>query len=136
MGLKQLEDPKHMQGPLAGIAAGLSYAKEYLLTLPCDLPFMTAGVLKTLLAQRLATPIAAKDGDHTHPLVACYPIAARDHVARHAQQGHSVHRAFEETRGQWVHFNDPAPFENINTSNDYDRAIERAVLLAEHIKHD
>jgi molybdopterin-guanine dinucleotide biosynthesis protein A len=68
------------EGPLAGILAGLDWAAGLgcaaLLSVPGDTPFIPPG-LPALLAP---APSCAVQGDRMHPLVALWPVAARDEL--------------------------------------------------------
>ncbi len=58
-GARPVDDVAGIDGPLAGLAAGLSAARHpWCLLLPCDLPDPSAAVVTRLLAARDATPDA------------------------------------------------------------------------------
>ena len=63
-------------GPLAGLHAGLHATQApWVLTVACDMPFLSAHVLHRLLAARTQTAdaVVARSGDgRLHPLCACY----------------------------------------------------------------
>ena len=116
------DEPRFPQGPLAGVFAGLQWAKrnglECLATAPCDAPLLPAGLVETLLGAlgeasaayattdeghhvlctvwrtRLLAPLGAELGSMSHPPV-------RDFLRRHGAAG--------------VHFDNEAAFANANT---------------------
>lgn len=75
------DDPAHASGPLAGIAAGLAWARRNgataLLTLPCDTPLVAATDIGRLVAAaaRSAAAYAVSD-DGPQPLAALWPVGA------------------------------------------------------------
>jgi molybdopterin-guanine dinucleotide biosynthesis protein A len=111
-------------GPLAGLQTGLMHCETpYLVTAPCDSPFLPAD-----LVQRLATALQAQDADlavavtgagdtrQPHP-VFCF---ARASLLPHLTQflgggGRKVDRWYATLRVAEVHFADEAAFRNINT---------------------
>lgn len=124
-----LSDPlDDFQGPLAGFLAGLQAMKtDYLLTLPCDGPYVADD-----LASRLADGLyradvgiaVAHDGQRLQPVYALL----------HADTVHSLRQALDEgerkidrwyPRQPWVKvdFSDvKQQFDNINTPDDYSSA--------------
>lgn len=72
------DDPA-IEGPLAGLAASLSFAAvrgyDALITLPCDLAAVPADLLPRLSA-RPAPCVLARAGEHLHPTLALWRPAA------------------------------------------------------------
>ncbi len=125
-GLPVLADgPFIDQGPLAGVLAGLDWAADQgasaLLTIPGDTPMIP----RTLPRDLWPPPACAASLGHAHPLVALWPINARDtlrdwlgkpgprHVARFAARIGMRQVAFAAET--WD------PFANVNTRADLDR---------------
>ncbi len=110
------------QGPLAGVLAGLDWAAaqgcDTLLTVPGDTPFIPPGLAATLAP----VPACAASAGRTHPLVALWPVTAREplRVSLGSPGGRSV-REFAASIGmRVVDFPMRAwdPFLNLNDAAD------------------
>ncbi len=115
------------QGPLAGIHAGLGHcATQWLLTVPCDSPFLPAE-----LAQRLGEAIVANDADLTyavagsgearreHPVFSLMRVTLRDDLGRYLERGGRKVREWQAgVKAVAVPFDDDAAFRNLNTTSD------------------
>jgi molybdopterin-guanine dinucleotide biosynthesis protein A len=132
-GLPVLPDPlPDFPGPLAGILAGLRWAAQavpgarWLLSIPCDAPFLPHDLAKRLM-QAAATEetrmaLAVSRG-RTHPVIALWPLEIADDLERALGQeglrkagafvGHysSAHVVFSDVDGQ-------DPFLNLNSQED------------------
>ena len=124
------DGPFQGHGPLAGVLVGLDWAAGQgagvLLTVTCDTPFLPAD-----LAVRLhPAPSCAMSAGRTHPLVALWPVAAREALRRFlATPGSRAVGAFAATLGmRAVEFAAVAtdPFLNVNTLEDLARAEAQA----------
>jgi len=115
------------QGPLAGVRAGLAWARtkgaDALATAPCDTPFLPAGLVATLASDwspgdgaRVAVSPAGIE-----PLCALWPVAALDLIDETLSAGRHppIRRVLEQLRMAAVEFADPAAFANLNTPADY-----------------
>ncbi len=116
------DNPDHPAGPLAGIAAGLAWARErgfrHLATLPCDTPLLGATELVALGAptgDRSAVFATTVHGPE--PLCAVWStdlaalLADRLTAGRHP----SVKALLSEIGATPVFFADPTPFEDADT---------------------
>jgi len=136
-GLKTLsDDPADPDGPLAGVRAGLAWAKalgaDALATAPCDTPFLPADLVARLGAgwapgggARVAVSPAGMA-----PLCALWPLpSALDLIGETLAAGRHppVRRVLEAVRAVEVEFPDPRAFDNLNTPDDYDAAISGRV---------
>jgi molybdopterin-guanine dinucleotide biosynthesis protein A len=119
-------------GPLAGVLAGLDYIAahlpqvEFLASLPCDCPFLPLDLARRLREAATGGRIAcAASGGRLHPIVALWPVAAREklHRALIEQDCRKV-GYFQQTYGvssvEWPA--SPDPFFNVNTPDDLFRA--------------
>ena len=113
------------QGPLAGFLAGLENMQtDYLLTLPCDGPFIVDD-----LAPRLARGLnganadiaVAHDGDRLQPVYALMHRRVIGDLRSVLEEGErSTHRWYPRNHYVTVDFSDvPQQFGNINTPEDY-----------------
>ena len=126
LGFPVIADPLDgFQGPLAGFLGGLEKMQtEYLLTLPCDGPFVAVD-----LAQRLAVGLAAADaeiavahdGQRLQPVYALLHRGVLSDLRLALEQGErKIDRWYPRNRWVTVDFSDvPAQFSNINTPEDY-----------------
>ena len=122
-------------GAIGGIDAALhAAAGDFVVTIACDLPFLTSELLV-----RLTDLAAGHDGALVRtvrglePLVACYRIQARDKVAAFIERGGRrasdlarVLDLAELTSPELDTFGDPAELlQNVNTPDDYARVQYR-----------
>ena len=67
-------DDRQARGPVAGILAALHMSERpYVLTLPCDIPYIEEDVLLTLCETRSLDKIVVAHTERLEPLVALYP---------------------------------------------------------------
>lgn len=134
---RQLLDRPDIEGPLAGLLAGLDWATgfglEHILTLPCDTPFLPEDVLARLLhASRSASaPAVAATNGRRHPTCAVWPSDSRCCVEAYAATGRrSLSGALDSCGAVSVSWPMGAvdPFANINTPGDIDQLEISATL--------
>ena len=126
LGYPVITDPlEGFQGPLAGFLAGLENMQtDYLLTLPCDGPFIVDDLASRLargLSGANADIAVAHDGDRLQPV---YALMHRRVVAGLRLALEEGERKIDRwyPRNHWisVDFSDvPQLFSNINTPEDY-----------------
>lgn len=118
-------------GPLAGVQAGLHRCTTpYLLTVPCDGPF-----LPTDLVARLGTALESEDADvaiavtgegesqQMQPVYCLMKTALLPQVEGYLQSGkRRVDGWFAPLKVAKVHFDDEAAFRNINTLEELHRS--------------
>ena len=81
-------DPIPDQGPLAGIASGLRHLEsraDYCCVLPCDLPKVSARVVRALIGQACvekAGPVCLIQGTRPNPLIGVYPCSWHQKAAK------------------------------------------------------
>ena len=119
-------------GPLAGVLAGFDYIAahlpqvEFLASLPCDCPFLPIDLAQRLHEAAAGGRIAcAASGGRVHPVVALWPIAARDKLRRalieeDCRKVGMFQQIFGVTTVEWPGATDP--FFNVNTPDDLLRA--------------
>ena len=122
-------------GPLAGVLAGLRWAKaagaNLLATAPCDTPLLPAD-----MGARLAKALRDDDGlvfarapDGVHPLCGLWrvgliaPLQEMLSAGRHP----SVRAAVDQLGGRAVDFPDTAAFLNVNTRTDLASAAQTLI---------
>lgn len=122
LGLESLpDDPAHPSGPLAGLAAGLAWARrggfDRLVTLPCDTPLVGKDAILRLLAALGEAPAAyAVTDDGPQPLCAVWRVSLEAELARRLAAGdHPAARAFlAELGAAAVDFGASTSFRNAN----------------------
>lgn len=126
LGLPWISDVPGIEGPLAGLAAALKWARGQgasdLLTIPCDMPFLPDELPQRLVAGigEMGAAIAASGGN-LHPVCGLWRSAALAEIpaycasGKRSLQGFARHIGFAEV--EW-----PAiardPFFNINSPAD------------------
>jgi molybdenum cofactor guanylyltransferase len=112
------------QGPLAGFYAAMSAAKTpYILTLPCDGPFVVDSYLQRMLDglnQSGAELAIASDGERMQPVYALIPVTLQPGLQQFLQQGErKIDRWYQQHQFTLVEFTDENRlFTNINTPED------------------
>ncbi|HIO93141.1 MAG TPA: molybdenum cofactor guanylyltransferase [Leucothrix mucor] len=111
------------QGPLAGIESGLeAVATDYLLTLPCDGPFLPADLLERMLSIKNNSQAAltvAHDGLRMQSAYALIPVAALADLREYLHAGNRKLGRWLQAQGlALVDFSDQSKaFANINTES-------------------
>jgi molybdopterin-guanine dinucleotide biosynthesis protein A len=133
--LPVLSDVNPGIGPLEAIRTALTNSRaDWIVLVACDLPFVTAELLKTLLdcasGHQAVVPMNAEE--KIEPLCAVYSIEALEPVTALITSGErKVSRLFDRLRTRMVPFDELRRlsgserfFVNVNTLEDYARAIE------------
>ena len=112
-------------GPLAGLHAGLKFARHPLVvTVPCDSPFLPADLVSRLQAALGANQLAvAKTGEQAHPVFSLMKREVRESLeAFLAQGGRKIDAWYAALKVVEVRFDDEADaFRNINTLEELRR---------------
>ena len=117
----QLDD---FQGPLAGVATAMSFAKtKYIFTCPCDGPLLAADIVSQLAAafEDQSTEIAvAHNGKRLQPVYALIKCNLQDSLLNYLAQGErKIDRWFSKHNFKEVDFSHNQDcFININTPED------------------
>jgi len=125
----QIVDRGDVQGPIAGISAALAgFSEVAWLVLACDLPFLDARTLDTLIAQRDSTRDAtAFKSNHDglpEPLCAIYEPRARLAVEQHLAAGRNCQRKFLiNAATRLLDQPNPRALDNVNTLAEYGAAM-------------
>ena len=117
-------------GPLAGIEAGLRHCSTpYLMTVPCDSPFLPHDLVARLSAAMLeqdaeiAIPVTGSGAERqSQPVFALLKVSLLDELATFLQNdGHKMMAWFAAQKLVEVFFEDEAAFRNINTLEELQR---------------
>lgn len=125
----QILDRGDVEGPIAGICAALSeHPDAAWLVLACDLPYLDAGTLDTLIGARNPTRVAtAYKSAHDalpEPLCAIYEPRARALLEAHLAAGRNCPRKFLINSPVWLlEQPNPRALDNINTVSEYGAAM-------------
>lgn len=126
-------DLPHIEGPLSGLIAAMQTCSatgvSYLVTLPCDMPFVPDDMVDRLLAASVAAgcPAVACSGGRRHPVCTVWPVLMLERVVGYAAEGRrSLNGALEACSAVevWWQTSGHDPFDNINTLSDLQR-LER-----------
>jgi molybdopterin-guanine dinucleotide biosynthesis protein A len=116
------DDPLAPSGPLAGLAAGLEWARRegfgLVATAPCDTPLLPSDLVTHLASEIGDAPAAfAVTEKGEHPLCALWRAALADEISSRLRVGeHPPVRAFlRECGAVAVRFENAAAFSNANT---------------------
>lgn len=114
-------------GPLAGLHAGLSHCETpYLVTAPCDSPFLPMNLVdelsEALMAAQADIAVAVTGHSATqkrHPVFCLLSTHLKDDLADHlGKGGRKMDAWFAMHRQAEVHFADETAFVNMNTPAD------------------
>lgn len=126
-----LTDPAGIDGPLAGLASALAFARsrgvEAVLTLPCDTPFLPDDLPGRLLAAMTPDDDAAVPdcGGRFHPASAMWDVRIEPALLDYAATGRrSLMGLLDRVPHARVHWDgeDMDPFFNINTPEELEQA--------------
>jgi len=124
-GLPLLYDmPADASGPLAGVKAGLLWARDQgaraLAVSPCDVPLLPDDFVDRLLAAAGGGAALAETAAGSQPLCAVWPVTALPQVVEALQGGHHppTWRLLQSLGATRVRFADAGAFANINTRAD------------------
>lgn len=119
------------QGPLAGVKAGLIWAKQLgarsIAVSPCDAPFLPEELFERLIEAAGSGAAMAETADGREPLCALWPVSALATLTEAlADGGHpATWRVLESIGAQRVRFHPPELFANLNTREDLAAAAAR-----------
>lgn len=114
-------------GPLAGLHAGLSVSRRpYLVSVPCDSPFLPEDLVARLVAGLKAAGAdlaVAKTGDQPHPVFCLARRSVLEHLSNFLKGGgRKIDAWYASLDVVEVNFDDQAEaFSNINTRNELAR---------------
>jgi molybdopterin-guanine dinucleotide biosynthesis protein A len=124
-GLPLLYDlPGDPLGPLAGVRAGLLWAREQgaraLAVSPCDAPLLPDDLFTRLIAGAGTGAALAETQERAQPLCALWPVSALAEVTEAIQGGNHppTWRLLQELGAIRIRFDDAGAFANINTRAD------------------
>lgn len=116
-------------GPLAGLASAMRKAKtEWVITVPCDGPFLNRDYVERMIAQsKDADIVVAKDAERLQPTFMMARTALLEDLTEFLLSGErKIDKWFANHPYKTADFSDsPDCFVNINTSEDRDRAEKR-----------
>ena len=128
-----VDAPAHRgAGPLAGIASALARAQAdgfaFLVTAPCDAPFLPRDLVARLL-QSGAGVAVARSPSGVEPMFALWPVSALDQVEAALARGRGSPRTVLAALGAAEVDFAGAAFVNLNTPQEFAEAEARADLL-------
>ena len=129
-------DRGDIEGPIAGISAAFSiYPDMAWLVLACDLPFLDASTLDTLLLARDpnfdATAYRSSHDGLPEPLCAIYEPAARVALNQQIAAGRNCPRKFLiNAHTQLLDQLNPRALDNVNTVEEYESAMKALNVTA------
>ncbi|MEC5216401.1 molybdopterin-guanine dinucleotide biosynthesis protein A [Actimicrobium sp. GrIS 1.19] len=124
------DDMQGFAGPLAGLQTGLMHCETpYLVTAPCDSPFLPSDLVERLQAALLAQDAdlaVAVTGDaeqrQAHPVFCLMKSSLLSHLTLFLQNGgRKIDAWYASLAVAEVHFDDEDAFRNINTLDDLRR---------------
>lgn len=125
-----IADRPGIDGPLAGVAAALEWARAAhsaaVLTIPADMPFLPADLCSRLERRRPDGQVALASSDgRTHPVCALWPVGALAELQSFLRLGRASLQGFAQAVGcataEWPC--EPFdPFFNVNRPEDLEQA--------------
>lgn len=134
--LPRIFDEEGVEGPLAGLVAGLRFAAkagcDRTLAIPADAPFLPHDLAERLSSAMGCTQAAiASSGGHLHPICGLWRTSALEKLPAYLGSSQRSLRGFAEAVGfkavEWP-IGEVDPFFNINTIEDLAEA-ERLIRL-------
>ncbi len=118
-------------GPLAGVWSAMRVAKtDYILTVPCDVPFLPRNLARRMLAvssREKADACVVHDGERIQPAFALLKRDLAPSLLAYLKSGHrKAENWIKSVRFAPVRFRQPLAFRNINTPRDLSDAEEAA----------
>jgi molybdopterin-guanine dinucleotide biosynthesis protein A len=119
--------PGDPDGPLAGVRAGLAWARAIgaraLAVTPCDAPLLPADLYARLIAAAGVGAAVAEAGGRPQSLCAVWPVSALPALEAAIAGGEhpAVWRLLDEINAVRVRFDDAEAFANLNTREDLAR---------------
>ena len=126
---EQIVDRGDVDGPIAGISAALAeHPDAAWLVLACDLPFIDAHTVDTLIAARDrsgdATAFRSSHDGLPEPLCAIYEPGARASIAAHIASGRNCPRKYLiNAQTRLLEQPNPRALDNVNTLSEYGEAM-------------
>lgn len=126
--LPQIVDKQAGIGPIAGITAALAeHPQAAWLVVACDLPFITAPILRQLIASRdplrVATTYRSNHDSLPEPLCAIWEPKARDGLLAHIAAGKQCPRKFLiNSDALLLDLPDARALDNVNTTDEFSAA--------------
>lgn len=127
---QRIYDAAAIPGPLGGLAAVLTWARDHghshVLTLPCDAPLLPPNLLTGLAAAVCSDRRAAvaASGGRIHPTCALWPVSAADMIEEQVSSGRFSLIGLAERVGmsvvEWPSTT-PDAFSNANTNAELER---------------
>jgi molybdenum cofactor guanylyltransferase len=121
-----------VDGPLAGVLEGLRWAEsggaDWLLTAPCDTPFLPPDLAARLLAGRSAGGAAVRTAHGLQPLCTLWPATARAALERLPAHP-PIRRLLADLGAAEVAFEPAADFDNLNTPDAFAAAEARVAAV-------
>ena len=136
--IRLLIDEADLNGPIAGLAAALTFisdtAATHVMMMPCDTPFLPGNLIERLQAGiGTSTAAIARYDRQMHPACSLWRADAARYLPEYIEQGRRSLIGFAESVGyvaiNWP-FGKSDPFFNINTAADLGRAEE--ILAQKH----
>lgn len=112
-------------GPMGGIYSAFKFTQaEILLTLACDMPFVTPQTIERLLENQFDYDcVVPRIGDKLEPLCAIYSRSLFSKIESRIKTGNlSMHGLIMESNYKLVDFEDDLPdFRNLNTKEEFEK---------------
>ena len=134
-GLPVVADQVADAGPLAGVLAGMGWARaqgcDRLVTVAGDTPFLPADLVARLAAGGGGVPVSVAATDRVHPVFALWDVARADDLRAALAAGTRRVMDFAAAQGavevRFAVAGGGDPFFNINTPEDLAQAQARAI---------
>jgi molybdopterin-guanine dinucleotide biosynthesis protein A len=124
-----VRDEEEGRGPLAGLVAGLAAVgdrADAVFVASCDMPFLTAAVVKGVLTRLGPTDMCSvpRTDEHRHPLAAAYRVRPAISAGRELLAANELSlRGLLDRLQANVFDADPHPLTNVNTPQQYTAAL-------------
>jgi molybdopterin-guanine dinucleotide biosynthesis protein A len=123
-------DENSISSPMIALEAILQKFNKKVFIISVDIPFVEENTIRTLVSKSNSYDITiAKDTNHSHNLCGVYDINTLISIDQCIQKEiHKINYLIKNSKSQEIIFDDNNQFLNINTKNDYQKALKKTIF--------
>ncbi|WP_419867996.1 molybdenum cofactor guanylyltransferase [Chryseobacterium sp. CT-SW4] len=121
-----IEDSVQGKGPVGGIYSALEFCREDIFVCPCDMPFISADLIKDTLQEKEKDRITVLQyGDKIYPTLGVYPFSVAEELKKSIEKGHlKMTQLLEMQNAKYITYKDNLKIQlmNLNTPESFQEA--------------